>query len=1187
MRIRELHQRRFGRFSDHELPLIPDGQDGGVPGLQVVYGRNEAGKTTTLHAIRYALHGIPDLRNDPRTYDFLHRKPDLRIAAVVESAAGGRIAFTRRKKTGVTCFDITDTTQAPELQTRLDLLLRGVDRDLFARKYGIDHATLREGGAGLAGDPNELGESLFAASTGIVGVHATLKALASQIDELLKSTGRSGSIADAIARYSKARAAAEKARRAGRSWPSKQREIDAAMRACDAASTVLATASAELARATAINEAVVDAIERGSLLEEIDGLGAVIDSWSAELEQQRRDLRVAVEAARAESLTATSDLEEAESKRSVLAGKVDEAVAAASDRAGLLSERIAEYLAAGGERAKLAQMLEQAEGAAAAACRAIGAKLDPDDALGLVPSDAVRTTARTLLDAYAAVRREVAEATTALEECDAELERFDVETPAAPLPPPGLDALRAALEDVASVDTTLLAQHEEAVKAQSVQLSAAAHALPRCALSAEVLLSLPVPLAATVASFDQRLAGARSTVAQLERQLADAGAKVAATDADIAARSEGREVPTPDEFGALREARNSLWRRIRAAWAGEPDGADGEPIVAGTEGAAAEAFEQAVDAVDVYAERMVAAGEIVGELAALRQARAAAFAEAREHEADLVHARAEFDQVETEWRQLWAAIDVEASSVAEMREWLEQLRALRDIAAGMQADSTHAGTLRVRVERVRRDLSDALSAVGVPPASDAISIEILQATARDILESADRARDEAREHAATRRALEANRRKAQPRTAKAEEALTQWRKQWDSAAVGIGLDAGALAEAGNATLDAISGLEVALDSLTGARSAHESNATMIRAFEDEAEELRCEIGGELARALAGRSADHIVREIASAAGVCREAAAGLAQLAPDIEKFEERARNQRDAISAATDALARLADTAGLNDVEQLDGAAERWTRRAGLRAQVAEVDQRIVRATRMPTAEVVGFLAETPAETLPALIAQRTATEKDARAAQVAATETLGGLQRDLGELQGAAQPEPHLADMDDAQAEIERLAAQYVPLKLQHDLLANYLRERASTQMGPAMTRAGAIFSQLTCGEYAGVTQDVDDADREVLKVVPDGRPTMDRSGLSTGTADQLYLALRLASIYEHLDEPGSEPIPFVVDDILTAFDDARSAATMRVLGELATRTQVLFFTHHHHLVDLAQREIAPDVLRVLELA
>ena len=74
-----------------------------------------------------------------------------------------------------------------------------------------------------------------------------------------------------------------------------------------------------------------------------------------------------------------------------------------------------------------------------------------------------------------------------------------------------------------------------------------------------------------------------------------------------------------------------------------------------------------------------------------------------------------------------------------------------------------------------------------------------------------------------------------------------------------------------------------------------------------------------------------------------------------------------------------------------------------------------------------------------------------------------------------------------------------------------------------------------------------------------------------MSTGTADQLYLALRIASINDYLDRAPA--LPFVADDLFVNFDDERAAAGFQVLGELAQVTQVLFFTHHQHLVDIAQ--------------
>ena len=82
-----------------------------------------------------------------------------------------------------------------------------------------------------------------------------------------------------------------------------------------------------------------------------------------------------------------------------------------------------------------------------------------------------------------------------------------------------------------------------------------------------------------------------------------------------------------------------------------------------------------------------------------------------------------------------------------------------------------------------------------------------------------------------------------------------------------------------------------------------------------------------------------------------------------------------------------------------------------------------------------------------------------------------------------------------------------------------------------------------------------------------------------MSDGTADQLYLALRLAGLMLYLEK--NEPIPFIVDDILIKFDDDRAAAALGALEKISRRTQLVFFTHHLHLVQLAREYVHPDAL------
>jgi uncharacterized protein YhaN len=57
-------------------------------------------------------------------------------------------------------------------------------------------------------------------------------------------------------------------------------------------------------------------------------------------------------------------------------------------------------------------------------------------------------------------------------------------------------------------------------------------------------------------------------------------------------------------------------------------------------------------------------------------------------------------------------------------------------------------------------------------------------------------------------------------------------------------------------------------------------------------------------------------------------------------------------------------------------------------------------------------------------------------------------------------------------------------------------------------------------------------------------------------------------------------------VVDDILVNFDDDRSRAALELLGELAGKTQVLFFTHHRRLAELARSVVPVGRLQELDL-
>lgn len=88
---------------------------------------------------------------------------------------------------------------------------------------------------------------------------------------------------------------------------------------------------------------------------------------------------------------------------------------------------------------------------------------------------------------------------------------------------------------------------------------------------------------------------------------------------------------------------------------------------------------------------------------------------------------------------------------------------------------------------------------------------------------------------------------------------------------------------------------------------------------------------------------------------------------------------------------------------------------------------------------------------------------------------------------------------------------------------------------------------------------------------------------TGLSDGTRDQLYLALRIAALELHMEK--ATQFPFVADDLFINFDDARSKAGLKALFELSKKTQVMFLSHQEHLLPVV-KELFGASVNVIQL-
>ena len=165
----------------------------------------------------------------------------------------------------------------------------------------------------------------------------------------------------------------------------------------------------------------------------------------------------------------------------------------------------------------------------------------------------------------------------------------------------------------------------------------------------------------------------------------------------------------------------------------------------------------------------------------------------------------------------------------------------------------------------------------------------------------------------------------------------------------------------------------------------------------------------------------------------------------------------------------------------------------------------------------------------------------------------------------------------------ELRKMEERYASLRLARRALAE-ADENLRARFAPILCeKTGAIFCKLTGGKYDKVQ-----LDRQFRVTVhpvdsPVFRPL---SYLSSGTVDQLYLALRLA-----ISELLIPEAPIVLDDALVYFDDRRAALALETLREMSKTRQVLIFTCQSRekriLDELARKRKAAEAAEIAAAA
>ncbi|MEX0714234.1 MAG: AAA family ATPase [Pirellulales bacterium] len=1185
MKIARLDLRAFGPFTDLVIDL-----DAGHEGLHIIYGPNEAGKTSMLRALKQFLYGISARTPD----DFLHPYASLRIAAALRGGDGSLLKCVRRKAAK---NDLRDADDDAVLEPALvERYLGGLDRSAFDCMFGIDHQALVEGGRAIVQGGGDLGQTLFAAGSGIARLRTVQQALQTECEKLFKPGGSTPRINKSLAEWQQARRTVRESQLPSAEWVGHDKALDHARRRLRELETKLAADNAEKGRLERIRDALPRLAEWKAIRAQLADL-AHVRLLSEQFSQRRQEAVAQWIVARSAAQRADESIRDLDARLERI-GPVESPVELSAE-IEQLQQDLGAYKKAQRDLRTIVADCDALESEA----RRLLRELRPE--LPLEAAGSVRLTKQQQIEiqnlgsrqeALAGSRRQAqAEFDEASELLRLARQRLDGLGP--PLDVRPLAAALRRAHGQGPLDDDLAAARAGLLEAEQ-QTAALLARLPLWSGPVEQLVQAPVPAVETIDRFDAQLSEAKLCLADLAARIDRARTRLADDERRLNQLRMSGAVPTEAALADARHRRDEGWRLVRELWqSGQADSTEGWAYAADANaGDLAEAYEAAVRASDDLADRLRREADRVASLANLESARQASLDEIARLAAEQAHAESELNRLEAQWSSLWKPIGVDCLPPREMRGWHSVRQEIVQRAEAAAAQSAQCRSLEERLAAARAELGRCLENLGQLPADPD---ESLAAIAERGLQLVDRAQAVAADRSQLTgeiRGLEARREKWQKILDDAGRQLAQWTARWAAALEPLGLPADATAKQANAVLASLDGLFEKLD-------AAQTYQARIAGIGRDAEQFRHSVD-ELARGVgpAGLSRQHAAHD--EPAGPPHEAA----QLLIDRYRRATEARIQREtllrergqladqhamarqAIEQSQGMLAALCQEAGCEDHKVLPGLERLSDQVRQLEREAAALERELLRlGGGVSLEELIRSIEQSDASQLDERIAQLERRIEQDRLEYDQQNRTIAIEAEVLRKMDSRPAAADAAEQEQSLRARIEGHVDEYARLRLASAVLRKAIERYRDNNQGPIIKRAGELFAELTAGSFADLRADFNDRGDPVLMAVraplnAPGPAAIGVEAMSEGTADQLYLALRLAGIETFLDR--NEPIPFIVDDILIKFDNDRSVATLRALARLSRRAQVIFFTHHQHLVELAQSNLPPDVLFVHRL-
>ena len=1181
MRIRELRLLRYGKFTDRLLALPHAPQD-----IHLVVGANEAGKSTMRRALSDWLFGFP-MRSTGM--DFLHPRQDLRLGGIIEDNTASREehssdqnAATDSTETGASsdgqirslnferCKAQKNTLRTPTDEPLPDSTLHewlgSLQADEFRRMYALDHATLVEGSESILQASDDLGRMLFQAAAGIEHLGDALKALQDEAKTLWgpRKSGNRVFYQQQDA-YEEARRTLGQTQLRTRDWKESHDALMDVQHQLEEARSKHAEIQQHIHRLERIRRVQpllrdAEAARQRQEALQASGMPPLLPDNARQIFEQASRQGALVQAEMTRLQTALNELDQA-----LAAITLDTPVLARADEITRLDEARVQCHDHPARLQRHQEKLQTLQARVKALAAELGWPAEDEAAVAhrLLPP-AWRERTAELIRRHQALQHAVEKAR---HERDAQAQN--------------LSQWQAQLQSLASdgIDPALSDLLEQARRLGDPDAQSEALASERQRLDAalEATLAGMGPWRQPIDRLQAMLVPETSQVDALRVQQHDDGRALQARQEalqkkiqDIQQQEQAllqlvrhHQPVSREDVAQARQQRDDDWQAIKADPATLP--------------ARAGAFEARMHEADTLADARLERAQHEADRQSYANQLEKLKLERTGIESDIQVIETRMTRRQADWKAQAAACGLPDLPLDAALTWLKRHQDALELLARRQTAEHQLQTLLQRVEALRQALTERLALPATTRLDDALR------QARERLETAQRI-------AGQRSTLETQIQDAQRRLVPLQTALTQaesqwqeWQQAWQAA----------LAEAGHEDTLPVDQLETRLAQMQDIQTLL---AQMDSLRADDIEPLQSALDSWMrhARTLADQlmpdaPADMSPQDMAlTLAGRLKAARQDEAE----HHRLQQQQARDRQALEAArqqqiqVDALLQpLRLAAGIDDLALLGPAIARSEERRQIEHEIRRIETALREAGDGQPLESLRTEAASIEPDQLQVELNRLGTEAGQVVEDISRLGAQHGqLKAAFDALNGSDAAARAAARQQEAAAGMAEAAERYLRLKTAARLLQWSMERFRQTRQGPMLARASEIFQALTLGSFSRLLVDADSHDSpRLVSIRTDGNKPVEVPGLSEGTRDQLYLALRLAA----LDQQASQGscMPLIADDLFINFDDRRTAAGLQVLGDVSRRMQVILLTHHDHLVPLA-RQVLGDELNVIEL-